>query len=128
MSIEAMKRALEALELLEQNDNARAMLTDEAIEQAWEIADEAITALRAAIAEAEHIGDATKMVSKTDECTCKASDMPFGRCCKYQPRREWVGLTEEEIDFMATEEFGMPGFRVKAFACAIEAKLKEKNS
>jgi len=46
----------------------------------------------------------------------------------HPPRREWVWLTEEEIDFIATEEFGMPGFRVKAFARAIEANLKEKNS
>jgi hypothetical protein len=53
MSIEAMKQALEALELLERYDNQRAMLTDDAIEGVWQIADEAITALRAAIEQAE---------------------------------------------------------------------------
>lgn len=49
MSIEVMKQALEALELLERYDNQRAMLTDDAIEGAWQIADAAMDNLRAAI-------------------------------------------------------------------------------
>lgn len=42
-----------------------------------------------------------------------------------QPEREWVGLTQEDIDiaFDDTQEGG--GF--DDFARAIEAKLKEKN-
>jgi hypothetical protein len=42
------------------------------------------------------------------------------------PRREWVGLTQQDIDiaFDDTQEGG--GFN--EFARAIEAKLKEKNT
>ena len=53
MSIAAMKQALEALELLERYDNQRSMLTDEAIEGTWEIADAAMDTLRSAIEQAE---------------------------------------------------------------------------
>ena len=51
------------------------------------------------------------------------------------PKKEWVGLTEKEIERMAlTDTFwfidksGMESFEWGAFAKAIEAKLKEKNS
>ena len=47
-----------------------------------------------------------------------------------QPRREWVGLTDEEID-----EIGKPyqekDRNIRAwglFACAVTKKLKEKNT
>jgi hypothetical protein len=46
----AARQALDALELLEQCDYAQGMLTPEAEEEAWEKSDEAITALRAALA------------------------------------------------------------------------------
>jgi len=45
-----------------------------------------------------------------------------------RPPREWVGLTEEEFDFLVPycgNEFDLKDY--KDFACAIEAKLKEKN-
>jgi hypothetical protein len=45
------------------------------------------------------------------------------------PRREWVGLTPEEVDSVAPychSEFDLAEF--KDFASAIEAKLKEKNN
>ncbi len=46
--------------------------------------------------------------------------------------REWVGLTDGEIDAAAFERWGeMKGFpleQCRAFACAIEAALKEKNT
>ena len=45
-----------------------------------------------------------------------------------QPKREWVGLTEEEFDQTVPychNEFDLNDF--KDFARAIEAKLKEKN-
>ena len=47
------------------------------------------------------------------------------------PKKEWVGLTDEEI-YDCEEEVGMPQYEISsadlyAFARAIEAKLKEKN-
>ena len=45
------------------------------------------------------------------------------------PQREWVGLTDEEIDKLMPychNEFDLNEFR--DFAQAIEAKLKEKNN
>jgi len=39
------------------------------------------------------------------------------------PKREWVGLTDEEVSDTLTEHHGW-----QQFAHAIEAKLKEKNS
>jgi len=43
---EAAQQALEALELLDERENTCAMLTDDAMEQVQEVADEAITALK----------------------------------------------------------------------------------
>lgn len=40
------------------------------------------------------------------------------------PKREWVGLTDEEVTFVWHENEPSPHL----FARAIEAKLKEKNS
>jgi len=50
---EAAQQALEALDLLDEYDITRAMLTDEAIEQVWATADAATDALRAALAQQE---------------------------------------------------------------------------
>jgi hypothetical protein len=46
--------------------------------------------------------------------------------------KQWVGLTDEEIDD-CEEEVGMPQYEISsadlyAFAQAVEAKLKEKNT
>ncbi len=57
--------------------------------------------------EMEHIGDANKMVC-----------------------REWVGLTDEEIDYMRQNAQGLNFVTFREFCIisrAIEAKLKEKN-
>jgi len=42
------------------------------------------------------------------------------------PQRTWVGLTDEEIEDLYFDKFSMG--ELKAFAKAIEAKLKEKNT
>jgi hypothetical protein len=42
-----------------------------------------------------------------------------------QPKREWVGLTDEEIDYL--EDVIDPAM-YRVFARRIEAKLKEKNT
>ena len=41
-----------------------------------------------------------------------------------EPKREWVGLTDEEIEYLDMETSGT----VHDFVHAIEAKLREKNS
>ena len=42
--------------------------------------------------------------------------------------REWVGLTDEEIESELTKEFGQWWSRHVSVCRAIEAKLKEKNT
>ena len=44
------------------------------------------------------------------------------------PKREWVGLTDEEIESELTKEFGQWWSRHISVCRAIEAKLKEKNN
>jgi len=44
------------------------------------------------------------------------------------PKREWVGLTNDEIQKMAPDFEEGYVFLYKSFAAAIETKLKEKNS
>ena len=43
------------------------------------------------------------------------------------PKREWVGLTDEEIESELTKEFAQWWSRHVSVCRAIEAKLKEKN-
>jgi hypothetical protein len=43
------------------------------------------------------------------------------------PKREWVGLTDEEIDSIKHNYHNMT-WTLEMFARAIEAKLKEKNT
>jgi hypothetical protein len=83
------------------------------------------------------------------ECTCKAENMPFGRCCKTTPaaqpaqepepdeltiaymsglldgkkKREWVGLTDEEAQWLY-DNCRTPSNLIDM----VEAKLKEKNT
>ena len=50
---------------------------------------------------------------------------------KMQPRRTWVGLTDEEIGTIEDEyivDYRIPAGSAWNFAQAIEAKLKEKNT
>jgi hypothetical protein len=46
------------------------------------------------------------------------------------PMKEWVGLTDEELDETIVEKLGLEAdeFEMMDFARAIEAKLKEKNN
>jgi len=47
-----------------------------------------------------------------------------------KPKREWVGLTDEEIDQLVVSELGLDADAdiMHNFARAIEARLKEKNT
>jgi hypothetical protein len=98
MSIEAMKQALEALETLDGGDSYKTH--------------NAATALRQAIAEAEK-----QPVHASD-----ISQEPVDETVK--DRREWVGLTDEEIG----EIYRLGWSQEMELAQAIEAKLKEKNN
>ncbi len=112
MSIEAMKQALEALESLQE------LCSEESgfVEQVTIWTPEAITALRAAIEQAE----------KPVECMCGI--------CKLG-KREWVGLTEEEVhqgfchvEYETPNDWNTdPDDWCQQFARYLEAKLKEKN-
>ena len=48
----------------------------------------------------------------------------------YKPKREWVGLTDDEIYGYADKFLYQHGsnYGIKSFGKAIEAKLKEKNT
>jgi hypothetical protein len=78
----------------------------------------AVDALREAI---RHMEDQPKE-SGCAECGCKAEDGWALYCLKcVESQREWVGLTDEDVDATVSR------FARYELACAIEAKLKEKN-
>jgi len=123
MSREAMKQALEALE-------------SDPISHAGLVSrKQAITALRQAL-ETEQEPVAWMYVNEDGECEQIEYGPVFddpGVTPLYTspPKREWVGLTDEEI-YDCEEEAGVPQYEISsadlyAFAQAIEAKLKEKN-
>jgi hypothetical protein len=147
MSIEAIKQALEALESVEP----------------WAVGDhdpfaEAITALRAAIAEAvmqrltdvhQEMGQKPVAWKVAGEVSNWAKDFSAYQTKTYvepvythPPRREWVGLTEvapsveqldQIIDLLARTHVRISAREllrvwIVAYTRAIEAKLKEKNS
>ena len=62
----------------------------------------------------------TYLLREFAELFCYADTTP-------QPQREWVGLTDEEIDDLA-EIHGLDFMSYSPFTRAIEAKLKEKNT
>jgi beta-N-acetylglucosaminidase len=132
MTIEAMKQALEALESTH--------------DVGCNKTDEAIISLRQAIEQAEKQEPVAWMRQDGQRVTT-ASDRhnyPDGET-RYsiplythpQPQREWVGLTEEEIQqvFIANSvmvdngnTYMVAGLRAVIIGTAIEAKLKEKNT
>ena len=132
MSIEAMKQALEALEysqrFVEASANAKML-------NGWgeqlETAEEAITSLRQAIAEAEK-QEPVAVVQDLDEVKRKHLVYECGFDWKDplythpQPKREWVGLTDEEIEIVSGDYTESEGFKHGA-RWALD-QLKEKNT
>ena len=129
MSVEAMKQAMEALELFasDESDNGQ-------------IAISAYMALQLAIKQGES-KEPVGSVADTDLQGFISDDYshilvypkgsyPEGGVDLYTApqKREWVGLTEEEITsaMMSVEVLG-EGYFIR-LARAIEAKLKEKNN
>jgi hypothetical protein len=122
MSIEAMKQALEVLEQINQLS-----VGENAIALPGEI-DAAMDNLRAAIEHAEKPvawrwkalvnGEFVSnwVLTHSEPPPYATESMPL-----YTAPRQWVGLTDEEIEQIADSEYE------EAFVRLIEAKLKEKN-
>jgi hypothetical protein len=120
MSIEAMKQALDVLE-----NTARSAVEQYVAEQ------KAITALRQAIEQAEK----QEPVCDKDPHLCWSVRCQLGKVCKNTapPKREWVGLTDEEIhkiiDDCTPNEAELEELNDFAKAIfAVEAQLKERNT
>ena len=121
MTIEAMKQALEALK------ECNSYLGSPDL-------DEPIATLRQAIEQAEkqepvawvtdlEFDSETELIParRKGKLGTDGMDIPLYA----QPRREWVGLTDEEVQFVYADS----GYNdIEMFAAAIEAKLKEKNT
>jgi protoheme ferro-lyase len=103
MSIEAMKQALDALE-----QHGTPLLNHEDAYSA------SLNALRQAIAEAEK--------QEPDELTIAYMSGFFDG----KKKREWVGLTDEEITEIRLKSFDSIATNRQVYE-AIEAKLREKN-
>ena len=126
MSKEAMKLALEALTATMSTHGFR-----DAIE---EVQDKAITALKQALEQPEPEPVACH--------TCKGLGRIYMGCGSWihcdtcnttgkattPPKREWVGLTDEEIKPLCDENHIIYGAYTVDFIQSIEAKLKEKNT
>ena len=64
-------------------------------------------------------------------CVCVANqwDEEYqSECVPMVEYKEWVGLTETQIDKLEKEFIGFPVPNIYNFVKAIEAKLKEKNT
>lgn len=63
----------------------------------------------------------------TDDGYVNAKDIRLGDRLYAAPKREWVGLTYEEIDILSCEM--VKGYKSVNWLCKVlEAKLKEKNT
>jgi len=137
MSIEAMKQALEAWQthVYGSDIHHNAMLV-------------AMTNIGQAIAEAEkqepvawrnaaiRIGEELSSVGPNGYYDMTAQQWidwameqePKGKTSLPQPKHEWVGLTDEEINKLRYKKDWTAPWTDMTFARAIEAKLKEKNT
>jgi len=129
MSREAMQMALEALESVTGHfTRTPSTLRDSEVRGE---AHKAITVLRQAleteqdpVAWMSEGGDVSRSKRYMDEMGFKCNPL-----YTTPPKREWVGLTNEEIYEYADKYLYQHGsnYGIKAFGKAIEAKLKEKN-
>ena len=109
MSREAMQMALEALE--DANDVARMEFSDE------NYYSEAINALRKALETEQELVGRNEPGPIAWQCQC---GKPYTVTCisSKPPKKEWVGLTDEDMEALLLNEDGV------RFARYIEAKLK----
>ena len=159
MTVAAMKQALDALEVCEQSDYGRKWIWPESAHlTAMGNVREAITSLRQAIAEAEKQDGDCQQCGGKGCVACDAreqepvawlymepnnphinvhyddvdrSQFPHDEWFPVykQPKREWVGLTDEEImEMLDYGQYGRVPQYARNFVEAVEAKLKEKNT
>ena len=133
MSIEAMKQGLEALEVEDMACRYEKEATPEYIAKA-------ITSLRQAIAEAEGQEKALQSLHAENErlglykdayaepVIDKSAAIRIATVLGWEPKRQWVGLTDEEKHKTWYEMQNIMGwYSFQEIAQAIEAKLKQKN-
>ena len=136
MSIEAMNQALEAL------DEAANVLTSPMFADAAAALREAIEQAGEPVAWQQELGNILCLIHRDgghdisehgwrkaiDDATLKVAKLnSYMSVPQYEHTREWVGLTNEEIE--AVMQGSVEGERMLPyqFARAIETKLKEKN-
>lgn len=118
---EAMKMVLEALEYYRSGEDYQPTP-----------ASEAIHILRQALAQVDN-QEPVAYACKDDVILAKhwtSDEPPSGWVPLYtaSPKREWVGLTDEEMEDCWNNLIATPDFSRKTVYQAIEAKLKEKNA
>ena len=140
---EALKLALEAL------IGARAFLESDAPVEIWGVNDQAITAIKEALAQPEQEPVQTipsftqlqQIIKNLEHCLSRDSKQEFLRVWirdwtehklsqnTTPPQRTWVGLTEKDLCEAAvkSQEGISPRDDTLRFARAIEAKLRSKN-
>ena len=134
MSREAMQMALHTLEGWANYGKWHGwkVWPESALEQAKRNTTDSIAALRQALeTEQEPVawisegGDVSRSKRYMDEMGFKCNPLYTA-----PPKREWVGLTDEEIHEVVSKKWWdwEDAFDIEGFSRAIEAKLKEKNA
>jgi uncharacterized UPF0160 family protein len=122
------KAAEMALEALEQTPTANKLFD----ESSYEAQKDAIEALRQALAQPEQ--EPVGYVTNSGESAWILKDVDLDDDTPLYtapPKREWVGLTDGEIDLIFDKHFNRYAERGQAWPLyerEIEAKLKEKNT
>ena len=122
MSREIMQQALDAFE-----DLKKSVTRDGTVSENWDAYYEkeyyALEALRQALAQPEQEPYCWVQSKLNQGLFYKEKPRRIHTIPLYAapPKREWVGLTDDEVEFIADSEWE------EAFVRLIEAKLKEKN-
>ena len=139
--IEVLKQALEALEANDQLINGNGTkgglvyCMDGYYSDCFYVdpinkqTDEAIAAIKEALAQEQEPRNVRERwnveIDGNDLLVC-FNDHEKGNKCQYErysPQRTWVGLTDEEFNYLRDNNFGL-----SHLISAVEAKLKEKNT
>ena len=125
---EALKMALKALRIAQMElASSREDAEEFGDEGIWDEYDYAMNAIRQALA--EHEQEPVDLLKQSER-----EGWRYANECELEikrlraEKREWVGLTDEEIQEMANDFEEGYVFLYRSFAAAIEAKLKEKNT
>lgn len=135
MSIEAMKQALEALEMLARYENPETRVQVRKPKDGGpivtmyphKVATDAAIAIRTAIAEVEKQEPVLKpcWYESKEKTMCRKCGQVHAEAIPPAAQRQWVGLTDEEVKDIV---WNLPYEPSQEHIRAIEAKLKEKNT